>query len=291
MKKSERKKIKKARECMNTLNTTKKALAEKIGVSRSTLYYKPKKPFKDELLKKEIEKVMNDNKAYGHRRVAFALKINKKRIIRIMHKFGLKPKICRKHKPTKKEDTGKKELNKENIYLRLCPIRPNVVWAGDFTYFWFYGRFWYLATVIDIFTREIIGWHIGNHHTTSLIIEALKDAIKRTGKTPHYFHSDQGSEYVSGTYETMLLQKGIIPSCSKKSSPWQNGFQESFYSNFKLELGNINRFETIGELIEAIYQQINYYNENRIHTSLKMSPIQFRIIHQQKQKNVAFATM
>jgi len=272
---------------MTKLNTTKTALAEKLGISRSSLYYRPKKPLQDDVLKAEIETVMSDNKAYGHRRIAMALGMNKKKISRIMKKFGLRPKVRRARQPAKPDDVGKKDGNKENILSRLCPLQPNIVWAGDFTYFWFAGRFWYLATVIDVFTREIVGWHVGNHHTAALIIAAFKDAVKRTGKTPIWFHSDQGSEYVSGAYELLLIGHNVIPSQSRKSSPWQNGFQESFYSNFKLELGNTARFNSVGELIEAIHQQIDYYNQRRIHTVLKMPPIIFRQFQEQKIAAVA----
>lgn len=272
---------------MNTLHTTKKALAKKLGISRSSLYYRPKKPAKDEAAKKAIEAVMRDNQAYGQKRVAAALRMNKKKAKRIMSKFGLRPKIRRARRPSKPDDIGQKEQNKENIAIRLCPIRPSVLWAGDFTYFWFHGRFWYLATVIDVFTREIVGWHIANHHTATLIADAFKDAVKRTKKTPIWFHSDQGSEYVSGGYESLLAGYGVIPSLSKKASPWQNGFQESFYSNFKLELENIARFDEVGELIEAIHQQIDYYNQRRIHTALKMPPIRFRQFQEQKTAAMA----
>lgn len=272
---------------MSAMKTTKTALAKKLGISRSSLYYQPKKPPQDDALKVEIETVMNTNKAYGHRRIAIALGMNKKRINRVMRKFGLLPKVRRARQPSKPDDIGKKELNKENIALRLCPIKSNVVWAGDFTYFWFAGRFWYLATVIDVCTREIVGWHIANHHTTALIVKAFKDAVARTGKTPIWFHSDQGSEYVSGSYELLLAGYNVIPSQSRKSSPWQNGFQESFYANFKLELGNPNRFETVGQFIEAIHQQIAYYNQRRIHTILKMPPTMFRLTQQQKTAAVA----
>ena len=232
---------------------------------------------------------MRDNKAYGQRRVAIALRMNKKKAQRIMRKFGLRPKVRRSRHPSKPADIGNKELNRENVSIRLCPIQPHIVWAGDFTYFWFYGRFWYLATVIDVFTREIVGWHIANHHTTALITEAFKDAVQRTEKKPIWFHSDQGSEYVSGGYETVLIGYGVILSYSKKASPWQNGFQESFYSNFKLELENITRFNEIGELIEAIHQQIDYYNQRRIHTALKMPPIVYRQLQQQKSTALAVA--
>ena len=183
---------------------------------------------------------------------------------------------------------NKPETRVENVLKVLCPLRPSVVWAGDFTYLWFLDRFWYVATVIDIYTREIVGWHIGNHHTTSLIMEAFQDAVRRTQTAPQYFHSDQGSEYISGAYKSLLKQHNTVPSHSRKSSPWQNGFQESFYSQFKLELGDPKQFEHIGGLIEAVHRQIHYYNNKRIHTALKMPPLMFK--NKQIRKDVAFAT-
>jgi transposase InsO family protein len=184
----------------------------------------------------------------------------------------------------KPDDLGRPELQVINVLKLFCPLRPNIIWAGDFTYLWLLGQFWYVATVIDVYTREIIGWHIANHHTTALISEAFMDAVRRSGTAPRWFHSDQGSEYVSGTYGLVLQAYDTIPSHSKKSSPWQNGYQESFYSNFKLELGNPQRFNQIGELMEAVHQQMHYYNMRRIHTSLRMSPLAF------KQKQVVTAT-
>lgn len=273
---SVRKKIQEARSHMSNKKVSKTALAVELGIARSSLYYKPKKPAADEELKTKITEVMREHQAYGHRRVAIALGINRKKIRRVMKLYGLKPLIRRRVRPHKPDDEKCEETRVKNILKLLCPIQSNIVWAGDFTYFWFIDRFWYVATVIDIYTREIVGWHIANHHTTSLIIDAFTDAVRRTQKSPQYFHSDQGSEYTSGTYGLLLNSHGTIPSHSTKSSPWQNGYQESFYSNFKLELGNINRFEHIGELIEAIHTQITYYNNHRIHSALRMSPVQFK---------------
>lgn len=269
--------------------TTKVALAKELGVSRSSLYYKPKKPPEDEALKSKIVAVMNEHPAYGHRRISIELCVNKKAIIRVMRKNGLRPRLRRGFRHVKPDDQGRPETRVINILKLLCPLRPNVVWAGDFTYFWFTDRFWYLATVIDVRTREIVGWHVANHHTTDLIVEAFKDAVRRTGTASDYFHSDQGSEYVSGGYESLLRDHGTIPSQSRKGSPWQNGYQESFYANFKLELGETKRFIHIGELIEAIHGQIGYYNNRRIHLALKMSPMKFRILQEQKQ--TAFAVV
>jgi transposase InsO family protein len=267
---------------------TKAAIAKELGCARSTLYYKPKQPESDKELQQKIVAVMNEHPAYGSRRVAIALQINRKATKRIMRLFGMKPKICRGWKPTKPEDLNRPETRVKNVLKVICPIRANVVWAGDFTYMWFIDRFWYVATVIDIRTREIVGWHIANHHTTGLIMDAFNDAARRTKTASCYFHSDQGSEYVSGAYESLLEEYGTSPSHSRKSSPWQNGYQESFYSQFKLELGNLNRFDHVGELIEAVHQQITYYNNRRIHSALKMPPIVFK--QQQQQKYVAVAT-
>jgi transposase InsO family protein len=230
---------------------------------------------------------MSEHPAYGHRHVALALGLNHKKTNRLMRKFHLKPKLRRGLHPVKPDDLGRPEMQAFNVLKIMCPLHPHVIWAGDFTYFWFMDRFWYVATVIDIFTREIVGWHLANHHTTSLIIEAFKDAVRRTGTAPVYFHSDQGSEYVSGAYESLLQSYGTVSSFSKKSSPWQNGYQESFYGNFKLELGDVKRFRDVGELMEAVSQQIAYYNRRRIHLSLRMPPLLFRQRYEQKQTALA----
>lgn len=267
---------------------TKTALAKKLSVSRSSLYYKPKKPPKDEEDKEKILVIMSEHPAYGHRRVGIALRMNHKKTHRLMKKFHLKPKLRRGFRLVKPDDLGKPQTPVPNIFKILCPIQPNTVWAGDFTYFWFCGRFWYVATVIDVHTREIVGWHLANHHTTALIIEAFRDAVRQMKIAPQYFHSDQGSEYVSGAYESLLAEHGTIPSHSRKSSPWQNGFQESFYNNFKLELGDIRRFNHAGELVEGVARQIAYYNCRRIHSALRMTPAQYHQLYEQKQ--LAFAS-
>ena len=268
---------------MDKTKLTKKVLAHKLGISRSTLYYKPKKPPLDEDHKNKIIAVMKQHPAYGARRVAIALGCNRKKTQRLMGRHGLKPKLRRGFRLTKPDDLGRPETQVINILKVVCPIRAHFIWAGDFTYFWFQDRFWYVATVIDVYTRELVGWHVANHHTTALIVEAFQDAVRRTEKTPHYFHSDQGSEYVSGAYGTLLATHRVVPSHSRKSSPWQNGYQESFYNNFKLEIGNTRRFNQVGELIEAVHRQIRYYNKERIHSALKMPPISYRILQQQKQ--------
>jgi len=256
--------------------STKTEIAKSLGVSRQSLYYKPKKPDQDLETKKLIEAVMSKHKSYGHKRIALELQINKKKILRVMKKFNLKPYRRRTKRFIKPNDVNKLPTVYENLIKEIIPDKPNLIWVTDFTYIRFQGKFIYLATIMDLFTREIIGFAVSLTHDRFMCLEALQMAFMRTKSKPFYHHSDQGSEYDSDDYIQMLSENQIMISMSKKGSPWENGFQESFYSGFKVDLGRPDQFETLGELIEAIYLQINYYNTNRIHTGLKTSPIKFR---------------
>ncbi len=260
-----------------TRGITKTELAKKLGISRASLYYHHKRPAVDEEVKRHIESVLTDHPSYGHKRIALELKLNKKRILRVMKKFGIKPYRRRVRRPAKPDDLGKPPATVPNITKMLCPIAPCIVHVSDFTYIRYQERFIYLATVMDQFTREIVGWNISRYHNKALVIGALLDAMKRTnGKAPHYIHSDQGSEYDAEDYMVITISYGITISMSDKHSPWQNPFQESFYSHFKVDLGDPERFPSLPELIETIHQQIVEYNTNRIHTVLKTTPEQFR---------------
>jgi transposase InsO family protein len=252
---------------------SKKELAKELGISRQSLYYKPKLPEKDLKLKAEIEMVMSQHKAYGHKRIALELGINKKRILRVMKLFGLKPQRRRK-KPEKPQDIGQAPMAIPNLVRGLIIDLPNKVWVSDFTYLPYQGRFIYLATLEDVFTRQVVGWEVSVRHNTDLVAQALLNGLKHH-PAPEICHSDQGSEYRSKIYLNLLKSFNIQPSMSEKASPWQNGYKESFYSGFKLELGHPECYSSLGELIEAIAQQIHYYNNQRIHTALKCPPAIF----------------
>ena len=252
----------------------KSTLCKIVGISRNLLYYEYKQEAKDIKIKDKIEKVLADNKYYGSVRIALELKLNKKRIKRVMKKYGILT-YKQKKKPFKKEDMNKPDTQIPNMIKNICPLAPNVIWSSDFTYIPYGNGFIYLSTVLDIYTREVVGVNISKYHNAELVTKALIDALTKEN-APMYLHSDQGSEYTSLQYINLVKQAGIIFSNSKKSSPWENGYQESFYSHFKEELGDTNRFKTVEELIEAVYQQIYYYNNNRIHTALKMKPAEFK---------------
>lgn len=252
--------------------STKTNLAKKLGVARSSLYYRHKQSAKDWQLKIKIEEALHDKPSYGHKRLARHLKTNKKRILRVMKIFGIKPYRRRAKKLFKKP--GKPSTVYPNLLLKMFPSRPNQIWASDFTYLKFKGKFIYLATVMDIFTREIVGFSVSNRHGVPLVVNALLSALNLRAP-PEILHSDQGREYTSKTYTTLVSMFKIFISMSRKASPWENGYQESFYSQFKVDLGDPDRFDNLGELIAEIYDTINIYNTERIHTSLKMSPRQF----------------
>lgn len=247
---------------------SKSAIARSLGVSRGSLYYVPKQILKDTSLKEKILETLDEHPAYGHKRIALHLDIGKNRALRVMALFGIKPKICRRM-PKYGAKTSVSGI--PNRTQGISPIAPNVIWVGDFTYLNFHGRMIYLATVIDRFTREVIAWQIGLHHTTQLVLDVLEDAFTKRGR-PHIFHSDQGSEYTSNTCIQWIVDHKILPSHSPKAKPWKNGHQESFFDKFKLEFGKASRHETIEQLIEAIGRYIHYYNTRRIHSALKMPP-------------------
>lgn len=280
MKKKGEKKIEMVRTLKIRINKTK--LAHDLGVSRSSLYYKRKREEIDNELKRQIESVMVDHKAYGHKRIAIHLKMGHNRIRRVMKKYGLKPYRRRAKRYIKKKDLNKPPTGIPNLIKPLLEknliVKPNQVWCTDFTYIKFQGKFLYLATIIDLFTREIVGINISRFHNRFLVVGALEEAIISYG-TSEIVHSDQGSEYDSIEFIAFVKIIGSLISMSEKGSPWQNGHQESFFGHFKLEAGDLNRFKHLGELIEYIYQQIYYYNNKRIHSVLKMTPVEFRKRH------------
>lgn len=254
---------------------SKTKLARELGVSRSSLYYRHKLPLKDRTLRQVIEAVMAENPGYGSPRVAMALGMNRKRISRVMRKFALKP-ARRSRTPRKPLDSGRDALPVPNIVKLLSPIEPNFVWVSDFTYIRWHGIFVYLCTVLDLFTGEVLGSNIGLHHDATFVWMSVERAVRKVDGFPVWFHSDQGSEYASETVQTWLTSHGTEISMSFKSSPWWNGSQESFFGRFKVEFGDFDRFETLADLIEALYRHLRYFSEVRIKTELRMSPAKFR---------------
>lgn len=197
-----------------------------------------------------------------------------------MQKFYIYAKSRKRKKFIKSNDKNLPNMWVANIKKELEIKEVNQVWNSDFTHLYYKWIEFYLATVLDEYSKKIVWYKIWFHHEKELIIWAVDNAVIKSDKTPFILHSDQWSEYRSYTYFDVLKKYNIVASMSKKSSPWENWSQESFYWKFKFELWNLNRFSCIEEAIEAVHLQIYYYNNLRIHTSLKMTP--FAFIEKQK---------
>lgn len=144
-------------------------------------------------------------------------------------------------------------------------------WVQDFTYLKFQGAWYYLAVVLDVQTRRIVGWRLGASHSSELTYAAMLDALSKY-PPPAILHSDQGSEYLSYKHRDLCDRYEIELSSSEAGKPWQNGYMERWFGGFKLELGVLTKFVDLDRLHEGIAGQVFYYNTKRIHTALKMSP-------------------
>lgn len=245
-------------------------MARAMNVSRASLYYVSKKDAKDWALKVRIEETLRDHPSYGSRRLADALHANRKRMQRVMRKFGIKPyrrrgRRCRK---------SKAKRTFPNLLLGIMPTHPNHVWATDFTELSFHGSAVFVSTIIDLFTRQLMGVHVAIRRGAPLTVQTLQNALFHHAP-PAIFHSDNGREYEAKVFENILRAHGIAISRSKPGCPWENGYQESFYDKFKVDLGDPDRFQTLGELVAEIYRTLWEYNHTRIHSALRMPPAVF----------------
>jgi transposase InsO family protein len=246
--------------------------ARELGVSRGTLYYKRKMPGKDWELKCQIEEVLRQEgkHSYGSPRISEELKRNHKVIERVMKLFGIKAYRRRARKLKKKAI----KIEYTNLLLTNMPLWKNHIWAADFTEIWWQDKKVYVATVIDLFTREIVGIAISRNKGVQLTAAALWNALLYNPK-PLIFHSDNGSEYRAKAFVEILKNLNILISRSAPGCPWENGYQESFYDKWKVDFGDPHCFKTFGELVVGIYRSIWVYNNTRMHTSLNMTPREF----------------
>lgn len=250
--------------------------AQIIGINHKNIYHKSKKEINDLKTKEEIEKTFEKHPAYGHRRLAIELKINKKKILRIMRKFSLKPPRLwyQKRYLTKPNNQYKNEF--KNLIENIKSPKINEIWSSDLTYIKCQNKFLYLSVIQDIATNEVVACNIGDQHNSDLVLRTIKEAALKYQILPQIFHSDRGREYLNKSCIEYFKGCGIQISVSDPGSPWQNGHSESFFSRFKAETGDLNRFEVPEELAEYIYQYIHYYNHDRIIVRLKMSPIKYK---------------
>jgi transposase InsO family protein len=155
---------------------------------------------------------------------------------------------------------------------------PNARWCGDITYIWTSEGWLYLAVVLDLFSRRIVGWHVKKTLGRGLVIEALKGALRtRRPDEGLLHHSDRGSQYASGDYQELLTGAGCRVSMSRKGNCWDNAPAESFFATLKKELVYGRRFATREEARGELFEFIEiWYNRKRLHSSLGyLSPAQY----------------
>jgi transposase InsO family protein len=152
----------------------------------------------------------------------------------------------------------------------FSPEKPNSTWATDITYVWTGEGWLYLAVVLDLFSRMVVGWSMSEHIDTKLVLGALEMALQ--GRKPPQgliHHSDRGSQYASAEYRQALASRGIHCSMSRKGNCWDNAVVESFFSSLKMELIYLTDFTTRHQARSALFEYLEvFYNRRRRHSSL-----------------------
>lgn len=259
-----------------------------MGIDRSG-WYRPttkRRRVRDELAIDSLHQAHTEHPFYGVRRLAIHLGWNENKTRRIRTLANVH--IPRPGKRYKYKRAGRPEIAAPTNVLHSFAVfkddsRPQdgmdygsmvnaEAWVQDFTYIWFEQSFCYLAGVLNLKTREIVGWRLGTNHSSELTYNALLDALSKHAVPAIILHSDQGSEYLSHKHQLLCERMEIQLSASTKASPWQNGFMESFMLTLKQEMVPLSQLNGLAELHEALAPQIHYYNTKRIHLALRMSP-------------------
>ena len=255
-------------------------MCEVLSVSRSGYYAWRKSPESKRkqsngTLRKKIRAVHRDSgESYGSPRVYKALKkqgetCSENRVARLMREDGLKAKTKKRFKAT---TNSKHNLPvAPNLLNRdFSPQEPNRVYAGDITYIWTTEGWLYLAVVIDLFSRSVVGWAMDNRMTRQLVMDALTMAVqRRRPPSGAIFHSDRGSQYASSDFQSLLSKYGMLCSMSRKGNCWDNAPVESFFGSLKQELVFHEKYPTRFHARQSIFDYIErFYNRRRLHSTL-----------------------
>ncbi|WP_425319116.1 IS3 family transposase [Staphylococcus lutrae] len=259
-----------------------------LGVSKSGYYDWKKRPASSQQkrrdrLKKEIYKVyIGSQKRYGSPKITKELmkegiKVSQRTVTRLMKEMGIRSITKKKYKATT-DSKHNLPIYPNLLNQRFKVEKPGVVWVSDITYIYTREGWVYLATVMDLFSRRIIGWSMSNRMTKDLVISALERAFTAQKPTAGLIHhSDRGSQYASIEYQNILRENEIITSMSRKGNCYDNACIESFHSIIKKELIHHCNFQTRNEAMFSIIEYIvTFYNSKRIHSTLNyLSPLEF----------------
>jgi transposase InsO family protein len=258
----------------------------RLRIPKSTYYDQPTAlRERDELAVQELFEAHTEHPLYGVARLALELGWSEEKTRRIRNVAGIViPRASKKRKTGKavpaeisapanalKPYATLRNLDRPQDGQSYAGMVRSGAWVQDFTYLWFGRYYCYLAVVLDLATRQILGWQLGLRHSSELTYAAVVDVLSKH-PAPTILHSDQGSEYLSYKHQELCDRLEIILSCSDKASPWQNGFMERFMQTVQQELGPLNQYQDLPHFHEAVALAIYYYNHRRIHTALKMSP-------------------
>ena len=239
----------------------------------------------DEKLNKLIKDIFyRYREVYGTRRIKkvlvqqYGVIVSKRRIGKIMKSLKLVVKMRRKFRVTTTDSNHSYTISPNRLNRDFRTNIPNEVYVGDITYIRTQQGWLYLAVVIDLYSRRVVGWSIDDNMKTSLVNDALKMALlSRIPPKGLIWHTDRGSQYASEEHRTLLKNFGIIQSMSRSGDCWDNAVSESFFHSLKTEMVNHRNFQTKAEANEAIFEYIEiFYNRQRLHsTNDYMSPVDY----------------
>ena len=236
------------------------------------------------------------NRSYGSPRIYCELRdqgiaCGRHRTARLMHDHQIVAKKARRFRVTTQSDPALPVA--QNVLDRqFTASAPNERWVGDITYLWTREGWLYLAIVLDLFSRRVVGWAMQATMEARLVCDALEMAIGRSCPSDGLlYHSDRGGQYASLVYQDQLRRHGMVASMSRKGNCWDNAVAESFFSTLKTELLPAQAFRTREEAKACVFEYIEvWYNRKRRHSTLGyISPAQFEQRHFEQQYQLARA--
>ncbi|PSN17978.1 hypothetical protein C7271_14905 [filamentous cyanobacterium CCP5] len=264
-------------------------MCQVLKVARSGYYAWCKRPVaprtqENEILTQRIQQMYDASRqSYGSPRIQAALAaqgiaISRQRVVRLMAKLGISARSKRKFKVTI-DSKHAWPIAENHVDRDFTTTEPDRAWAADMTYIWTTEGWLYLAVIIDLFSRRVVGWSMAELMRTEVVWMALEAAIGQRQPAPSglLFHSDRGSQYVSADYQRALQQATITGSMSRRGNCWDNARAESFFSNLKTELIHPRIFSTrtLARTVIAEWVEV-FYNRQRLHSTLEyLSPVQF----------------
>jgi putative transposase len=258
-----------------------RAVCRVLDVSVSGYYAWLKRPVSKRArrraaLAEKIKTVHDENlNVYGSPRVYKALKaegeaVCENTVASVMQEHQIRPKTTRKFIPCTTDSNHQQPVAENRLDRQFKAELPNQKWAVDITYIPTGEGWLYLAGVLDLCSRKIVGWSMADHMKTELVSDALTMAIMRRGKHPGLLHhSDRGVQYASDAYQHLLQLNNMEPSMSRKGNCWDNACAESFWATLKKELVNHEQYATRAQARQSIFEYIEvFYNRQRLHSSL-----------------------